>query len=731
MPQNAIRLLRALAAAGAMLAVAALPTVTSAARAPKDRDTDKPVFGEEARIIAVEVPVHVTDRSGGPVRGLTAEDFEVYDEGELQAITGFEVIDLAQASAGPRPLTDELPPAARRHFLLLFDTSFSDPTAVLRARLAARDFVVRRLHASDLVAVAAYSHEYGPRLILTFTPDRAQVAHAIDSLGLHRSAEVDPLRFIIAAQRAPGQDASVQEGGLRRQDLLTGEGAAREAQAILAEQLERNERNFQRSQITAFSRSLAEMARMLGSIQGRKQVVLFSEGFDSRLFTGNPLGDVEAGDNRSLHIASGDLWRVDSDELHGSSGLQRQLYQMVDGFRRADCTIQAVDIGGLRAQGDIRDGAPINVGQEGLFYMANETGGELFKDANDLEAQLAKVLERSSVTYLLTFQPAQVRYQGQFHRLRVKLKDRPGREFRLSHRMGYYEPRPYDELHPLEKDLLAADAIATAARAEELDVEVLLAPFRATPEWAYVPVIVEMDGAALLAGQEGSRLQVEIYAYATDAEGRMLGFFTQEVSLDLARGREQFADKGLKYYGHLELPSGDYRVRVLVRNAETGRTAVKAVPLAVPSYGEQQAVMLPPFFLEQPGRWVMVRERQDGNRADSTVYPFTIKGEPYVPAAKPAIERGRDASLCLVAYNLGDGSVDLEGEVLDAAGAPVPGGTLRLVERTPTGIDGYDKLLASFRVADLAAGEYTLKVSLTNPETGRSQANSIVFAVPN
>jgi VWFA-related protein len=733
MSHKAVRLLSALVAIGATLAVA-FPGVTFAARPAKDKDKQQPVFSDEARITAVEVPVHVTDRSGSPLTGLSAQDFEVYDEGALQAITGFEVIDLGSpaATTGSRPPTDELPPAARRHLLLLFDISFSDPTSVLRARVAARDFAARQLHPSDLVAVATYSHEGGPRLIVTFTPDRAQVAHAIDSLGLDRSSEIDPLRFIIQPRGPEGQDSSGQFNPANRTEVSSGRGAiAREHFAILAELMDKSERSFKRSQITAFSRSLGELARFLGTIQGRKQVVLFSEGFDSRLLTGNPLGDLEAGDQRSLLIATGALARGDSDELYGSTELQRHLRQMVEEFRRSDCTIQAIDIGGLRAQGDIRDASPLNMGEEGLFYMANETGGELFKDANNLGAQLSEVLERTSLTYLLTFEPQRLSYDGRFHRLKVRLKDRPGREARVSHRMGYYEPRPFEQLHPLEKDLLAADAIATAARAQEIDVDVLLAAFRATAEWAYVPIIVEIDGTTLMAGQKGERLQVEIYAYATDAEGSMRGFFAQEVGLDVSRGRDQLAQKGLKYYGHLELPPGEYRARVLVRNSETGRTAVAVTPLAVPRYEELQTVVLPPFFPEQPGRWVMVRERQEDSQGGSTVYPFTLKGEPYVPAARPEIERGGEASFCLVAYNLSQGAVTLAGEVLDASGLPVEGGTLRLVERTSTGIEGYDKLVGNFAVADLAAGEYTLRVALTDPASGRTEVNTIAFDILN
>src|SRR6202040_1210794 len=124
-------------------------------------------------------PGEVGDK-GEPVRGLTAADFEVYDGRRKQKVTGFEVLDLA----GERgPAMAALAPALRRHFLLLFDLSFSEPSSIVKARQMVRE-MLPALHPSDLVAVASYSSANGPRLLLGFTSDRRQVSQAIDNLGL-------------------------------------------------------------------------------------------------------------------------------------------------------------------------------------------------------------------------------------------------------------------------------------------------------------------------------------------------------------------------------------------------------------------------------------------------------------------------------------------------------------------------------------------------------------------
>src|SRR6185436_16626872 len=81
------------------------------------------------------------------------------------------------------------------------------------------------LHPADLAAVATYSLETGPKLVLTFTPDRAQLARAIDTLGLERvfdARDRDPLRFLIAPDdlspsRASGGMGSGSAAELRAQ----------------------------------------------------------------------------------------------------------------------------------------------------------------------------------------------------------------------------------------------------------------------------------------------------------------------------------------------------------------------------------------------------------------------------------------------------------------------------------------------------------------------------------
>jgi VWFA-related protein len=130
-------------------------------------------------------------QDGKAVRGLTAADFEVQQDGRRAEVVSFRYVDTTDADE-----QDELKvaSAARRRFLLLFDKSFTDLPGLERSRRAASDFVRRRLAPSDLAAVATFDVQNGIKLHANFTDDRALLTHAIATLGVPSLARIsDPL----------------------------------------------------------------------------------------------------------------------------------------------------------------------------------------------------------------------------------------------------------------------------------------------------------------------------------------------------------------------------------------------------------------------------------------------------------------------------------------------------------------------------------------------------------
>ncbi len=686
--------------------------------------------GEATNVVAVEVPVEVV-KDGEPVRGLTAADFEVSEGRKKLKITGFDVVDLSVALTQPDAAPAPLPIAARRHFLLLFDLTFSEPKSVLKARQAAADLVTKSLHPTDLVAVATYSATKGPQLALGFTADRRQIASAIDTLGvvqpLERTQAADPLRLVYASElsaasnpvsksRASAADSKIDKSGIEAELLDTLKG--------LSEATARQDRQNQVTRVVALSQSLADLARMMGNVEGRKFVVYLSEGFDSSLLTGTTDATETQQYNQTKETTP---WAVDTEAHTGDSRTLDRLEKMFDAFRRADCVIQAVDIGGLRGSGD--QGYTRPNGKEALFNMAKSTGGELYENWNDLGAAMGAMLKRTSVTYVLTLQPDDLKLDGAYHKISVNLKNAP-RGARVVVKPGYFAPRPFAQKNPLERLLNAADTIVGGAEGGTIGMSVLAAPFHLnTGPTAYVPVVMEIDGPGLLANQQGEVAPTEVYAYALDSTGAVRDFFSQTLGLDLSKVGPQLKSSGLKFFGHLDLPPGDYSLRVMVRNGKTGAYSLRVVPVKVPAFAQAAGpVLLPPFFSEPAGRWLMTREAKRATGSQDAPYPFMLREQPFIPSSRPVVSAGQNAQLSLVVYNLGEGEVKADAKVLGADGKELQAADFTVTDRERGGAANPDRLTASFKAPQLSPGEYRLQVTLS-AGGGARQTSSIPFLV--
>ena len=685
-------------------------------------------FSDVTEVTAVEIPVQVV-KDGEPVRGLKAEDFAVYDGRKLQPVTGFEVLDLeipAATPAGTRP--QPVPATARRRFLLLFDLSFSRQEAVTKARNAAHQ-VLGKLHPSDLVGVATFSFSKGPQMALGFTADRAQVEAALERLD-YVDKRGDPLRLTFSSPSL-GEVADVEKpptsrGAMGRAADATEAANGEETVPLpninlptggLFTLSERAAQDSRKSDLSTFSRALGVFSKALGDIRGRKYVVLLSEGFDSSIILGTTNQDETDAMNNSAQ--RGDIWNIDSDKRYGSTRASGALEDMIQEMRRADCIIQAVDIGGARPE--------TSVGEDGLFIMAQSTGGDLYRNFNDLSVAMGQMLKKTSVTYVISFQPEALKRDGSYHQVKVELKGGP-KGARVVHRPGYYAPRPYAEQSGLEKMLDTANRVVSGQEGGPIGLSVLAAPFRMPEGKAYVPVILEVDGTSLLAGLDGTVLPAEVYAYAMDGSGVVQDYFAQNLGLDLAKAGPGLQSRGLKFFGHLDLAPGEYSLRVLVRNGKTGTFGMRVASVSVPAFSAPDPVLLPPFFPDtQQEGWLIVRETPRTEARD-VAYPFMAGERPYVPASLPVLAPGREVPLALIGYHLRPGQITAEAQILTADGREAGSGRIRVLARHG-GAASPDQLVAAFQPPpNLAAGDYLLLVTVTDA-TGAAQTSAASFRI--
>ena len=698
------------------LAIAFLPAPSASGQASR--------FEDVTDVIVVEIPVQVL-KDGEPVRGLTTENFEIIDGRKKREIVDFEVVDL-QVTGG----TDEAPQitssSARRHFLFFFDLSFSRPGSIVRARQAATELVDQSLHPTDLAAVASYSRFNGANLVLGFTPDREQVKQAINTLGLPQLVDSrrDPLGFTFTDLRRSASLGDSPDG--------PGGGAETgfpDVEAEILELLTAMETSTRRAtdsnEILALSGAMSGFADMLQGLGGRKYVIFLSEGFDSSLVLGTR--GMTAEEQQQIvemneAAASGRGYEIDSRDRFGDTNMQNQIGEMLREFVKADATIQTVDIGGLAA-GATEVGRQART-EDSLFMMAEETGGEFYNNFNNLNAAMGKMLERTSVTYVLAIQPQDLGKDGEYHRLKVKLKNGP-KGARVLHRPGYFAPKAYTEMNPVERQMLgAADILGTPGG--PVGTHVLATPFADATNSSYVPILVEVEGTDLLTSTKQPKLPLELYVYALTAQGDIQDFFVQSLTFDLEKVRPTLEQTGFKYFGYFDLPPGLYDIRVLARNGITGDTGVATHRIRVPQADGSEAVLLPPLFPEPPGKWLLGR---DQSQQGQYPYPFMLQDNPYIPAVRPDVQSGQSAPISLLAYHLASGIPEASGTLYALDGSPAGDVDVVLDGQESTDYPGMTRFGARCQIPQVEAGLYKLEVTLENPETGEKQSSAIDLRV--
>jgi len=612
---------------------------------------------ENIHVDLIEVPVTVVDRSGNPVRGLTKENFRILDDGKEREITAFDMIDL---SAKEQTALAQMNPAARRSFMLLFDLSFTSPRSLANAQEAATNFVKKSVLPRDRVAVATLDLDHGFHLLTNFTSDRGLIATAITNPAGFTSA--DPLQLsnevkIATTDTTMGRTSDLIDQKIAMLDKNNRGTAMERKSAFGRMEQEANEQTNReivhsnapqvRARVEKEVGYLAELAKTLRGVPGRKQLVFLSEGFDASVIVGRDASDSAATTKENDLGVRGNLGWVDTDERYGNAASQKFLSDMVKLFRGSDVVLHSIDIKGLRVQNSL-EGATLN-SNAGLAILSRPTGGSMFQNSNDLNVSFDKMLHGQEVVYVLSFRTS-MQKAGQFHDLKVKLVKVPGNP-QVSARTGYWESG--GETRD-ERMLSAAEIILNDIPQDGLKVDAFTIAFPTGSANAQVPVVLELAGGEVVGASKTNNPPVEFYLYAFDENGTVKDRIFQRVTLDLTKLKDRLFDAGVKMVATLSLPPGKYAIRSLVRMPETERKGFVRSELVVPE--SDAMAMLQPVFIDGNANWVTIK----GASHTEAPYPFHLDSTEFVPAATARIRSGETPQFAVFVQNAAPDEITID-----------------------------------------------------------------------
>jgi VWFA-related protein len=592
---------------------------------------------ESITVHYVEIPVTVLDRGGNPIRGLTAQNFEILDEGKPRAVSSLDMVDFG--SADSLKAISPLNPVARRNFLIVFDLSFSTPFKIEKAQAAARKFVTTMVHPRDRVGVATIDVAHGLHLLSAFTTDRRLLEAAIANPRSFRG--FDPLQVAGEAPLAALSDLSVapgseDQGTLDFKEILMNSGR-------LEDQYNRQKIDQQVSLLTGLSTTLR-------AVSGQKHIVFLSEGFDPRLIQGRDAHVSSEQVSDAVSVEAGQIWKVDNDNRYGSSSSLSVLASLTEAARRSDVILDAVDINGVRNDVSARQTGSGTNSNEGLHLLADATGGTVIKNSNDLSSDFARELKMQDVVYVLGFQ-APTSKPGAFHPLKIRLQNVPGGH--ISYRAGYYEAGSATNV---ERSLSNAEVVLNDIPQDAIHIAALAAPFPTSNGDAQVPVILEINGSDLLAAAHGNTATTDVFIYAFDAEGLVRDSLYQRLQLDLSKLGEKLRNGGVKYYATLSLPAGTYAIKSLVQVHESGSNGFSRNDIVVPRSAD--VAVSQPFFFEDAARWLMIK----GASHDKTNagYPFHVNGDSFIPPVSVHRQTGEARKFVVFVRNASPEELSIE-----------------------------------------------------------------------
>lgn len=539
---------------------------TDPAPAPAEAAAPMSEFFESIDVNVVNVDVYVTDKKGNRIRGLTENDFELYEEKKPVKIANFYAVDeglVVTPSATPeepaaqpappsvvaRPAEVEVPDDQRLHLVVYVDNWNIKPFNRNRVFSGLREFLRNRLSPTDRVMLMTFDRE--PHVRRPFTTDTATIASAL--------FEIEKL----------------SANGTRL------ESERREALNAIVESERVNEaypraRSYAESLFNDLSfsvNSLRDLVSSLAGLPGRKAILYVSDGLE--LVAGE---DVFHALQEKFKDASSVILEARNWDL------TRRFQELVASANANRISFYTLDAGGLRVSTNIsaeqaQPGASSYVDsiywsnlQGSIQMMAEETGGVVIMNTNDPGKGLQIVASDFKNFYSLGYSPAHGG-DGRYHKLEVRLKNR--KDLVVRHRDGFrdktVESRMSDGVtSALFFDVESNPLQITIERGEET---------RRDDGHYQVSIAVKIPLGKLVMVPQGDKqvARVRLYFAAMDDNGGISEVQESKFPIEIPAG--EFADavtKSWRYDVPLVMRSGSQKLAIGLRD-ELGQVSSFAV----------------------------------------------------------------------------------------------------------------------------------------------------------
>jgi VWFA-related protein len=668
----------------------------------------------------VQLDLVVMDKSGKQVTDLKAEDFEVFEDGHAQPVTHFSYVytgptsgpsttkaSTATADSGTNPMAPRREHVRRTIALVVDDLGMSFVTTIT-ARKALKKFINEQIQPGDLVAIIRTGGEVGA--LQQFTNDKRLLL-----------AAVERVRWNSCSRR--GINVLAAEGHAFHSPLCA----------------------FQSAHVSVAA--LGAVITGMQELPGRKSLIFFADGFPLPEPGPGPAATFGLADPTRPAMVNGipRAGNIDSSfaMLRDSKpGMYFDPVNMLSEMAiRASVVVYSVDtrglatlsinandeVGGLSGQGVNllldRRSTQNHEGRPESAKLAETTGGFFIQNTNNLNPGLNQIMEDQRGYYLIGYRPGGETFDRRFHRLSARLKTRSDLTVRT--RAGFYGLTDEDA-RPVKRTAVDRFQLALMSPFGASDIDVRLRPlFTSLPNLG--PTLrsrLRINAQNLSFNEEpgGWRsAQLVLRALLLGDNGRIVDEHRRAFTVRL-RGAtfERVRSQGFDYVFNMPAKKpGSYQFRIAIIDTVSSRVGSAAQYVEVPNLKNKQLVLSGIAMNEDSGTGV-----------DSGPTPATLDAAgPLKPrdvganAGARRFQRNTSLSYEYLVFNPGEPT----GKRLTTLVQLFHDGKLVLELDSPVEIlqpGVASQVLARGRLtlaADLAAGDYVLQITVTDPTAKKGQ----------
>jgi VWFA-related protein len=430
------------------------------------------------------------------------------------------------------------------------------------------------------------------------------------------------------------------------------------------------------------------------------------------------------------------------------SGLdnQSQLRATLNAARRANVSIYPVDARGLiatapmgnasmRSPGGLAmyNGATamttlrgISRSQDALYTLAADTGGKPLVDYNDLSLGIVNAQRATTSYYILGYYATNASKDGKLRRVKVMLKNK---DAKLGYRDSYYADKEFGKFSGADKERQLEEALLLGDPITDLPIAMEINYFQINRAEYFLPIAVRIPGNEIVLAQKAGarRTSIDFIGEIRNTYGTIIANIRDKVEIKTEGEATSVLASSPVFYdsGYTVIP-GEYIIKFLARNAETGRfgtfqtnfvvpnlnTEVLHLPISSVVLGSQRVAMTDAVF--NAGKTKEAKAQ--------VANPLIEDGVKLVPNISRVFTKSRDFFVYLQAYER-----DAETTQPLVVYASFFRGSERILDTIPVVVsDGLDPkskavpLKLTILLGKLPAGEYLCQITIIDSTSAKA-----------